>query len=132
MSDGEQNHSAGWYLASVATFMIPAGIQMVLLPYLLAIELQLFPDSVKEVEIFLLDRNIHFATSEGRRFAGDRARAVAVLALEWEGIPLRLSVFDPRDERLALKTSQAGRVIERAGLAEVGALVRPSHDTGPA
>ena len=96
------------------------------------IELQLFPDSVKEVEIFLLDRNIHFATSEGRRFAGDRARAVAVLALEWEGTPLRLSVFDPRDERLALKTSQAGRVIERAGLAEVGALVEPSHGTGPA
>ncbi len=39
MSDGEKNHSAGWYLSSVATFMIPAGIQMVLLPYLLAIEL---------------------------------------------------------------------------------------------
>ena len=39
MSDGDKNHSAGWYLSSVATFMIPAGIQMVLLPYLLAIEL---------------------------------------------------------------------------------------------
>lgn len=38
MSEGE-NNTAGWYLASVATFMIPAGIQMVLLPYLLAIEL---------------------------------------------------------------------------------------------
>jgi len=96
------------------------------------IELQLFPESAKEVEIFLLDRNIPFATSEGRRFAGDRARTFTVLALEWQGTPLRLSVFDPRDERLALKTSQAGRVIERAGLAEVGALVGPSHDTGPA
>lgn len=31
---------ASWYFASVATFMIPAGIQMVLLPYLLAIELR--------------------------------------------------------------------------------------------
>src|SRR5260221_8755686 len=39
LSDGDKNHSAGWYLSSVATFMIPAGIQMVLLPYLLAIEL---------------------------------------------------------------------------------------------
>jgi len=38
VSDGE-NSSARWYLASVATFMVPAGIQMVLLPYLLAIEL---------------------------------------------------------------------------------------------
>src|SRR5437899_1821734 len=31
------------------------------------IELQLFPDSLKEVEIFLLDRNIPYSTKEGRR-----------------------------------------------------------------
>src|SRR5258705_7951610 len=36
------------------------------------IDLQLFPDSVKEVEIFLLDRNIAISTQEGRRFSGDR------------------------------------------------------------
>ena len=91
------------------------------------IELQLFPESVKELELFLLDRNIAYAANEGRRFAGDRARAVAVLSLSWQGAPLRLSVFDPRDERLALKTSQAGRVMPRAGIAEVGALVSTSH-----
>src|SRR6185503_10311257 len=39
------------------------------------IDLQLFPDSTKEVEIFLLDRNLTFSTQEGRRYAGDRARA---------------------------------------------------------
>jgi hypothetical protein len=94
------------------------------------IELQLFPDSVKEVEIFLLDRNLSYDTREGRRFAGDRARAVSVLSLTWDGAPLRLSIFDPRDERVALKTSQAGRVMDRAGIAEVGALVR--NEPGPA
>jgi hypothetical protein len=94
------------------------------------IELQLFPDSVKEVEIFLLDRNLSYDTREGRRFAGDRARAVSVLTLMWDGAPLRLSIFDPRDERVALKTSQAGRVMDRAGIAEVGALVR--NEPGPA
>jgi hypothetical protein len=88
------------------------------------IELQLFPDSVKEVEIFLLDRNLAYATQEGRRYAGDRAHAVSVLTLTWRGVPLRLSIFDARDERLALKTSQAGRVMDRAGIAEVGALLR--------
>ncbi|HEX2197477.1 MAG TPA: UDP-N-acetylmuramate--alanine ligase, partial [Burkholderiales bacterium] len=36
------------------------------------IELQLFPDSVKDVEIFLLDRNLSYDTREGRRYAGDR------------------------------------------------------------
>ena len=39
MSNGDGGKPAAWYLACVATFMIPAGIQMVLLPYLLAIEL---------------------------------------------------------------------------------------------
>jgi hypothetical protein len=88
------------------------------------IELQLFPDSVKEVEIFLLDHNVPYATHEGKRYAGDRAHAVSVLTLTWRGVPLRLSIFDPRDERVALKTSQAGRVMDRAGIAEVGALLR--------
>ena len=84
------------------------------------IDLQLFPESAKEVEIFLLDRGIPYDTHEGRRYAGDRARAVTVLSLSWQGAPLKLSVFDQRDERIALKTSQAGRVMERAGITEVG------------
>lgn len=92
------------------------------------IDLQLFPDSAKEVEIFLLDRNIPFTTQETRRYSGDRARAVSLISLAWQGVPLRLSVFDPRDERVALKTSQVGRVMERAGIAEVGAILRGQQD----
>jgi hypothetical protein len=94
------------------------------------IELQLFPESTKEVELYLLDRQIPYDTREVTRFSGDRARAVAVLTLDWQGAPLRLSVFDARDERLALKTSAAGRVTERASLAEVGALVAKHDDAG--
>ena len=94
------------------------------------IELQLFPDSVKEVEIFLLDRNLPYETRETRRYSGDRVHAVSVLTLLWGDAPLKLSLFDPRDERVALKTSQAGRVMDRAGIAEVGALVR--DEPGPA
>ena len=88
------------------------------------IELQLFPESTKEVEIFLLERHIAYATQEGRRFSGGRAHVMSVLTLTWQEAPLRLSVFDPRDERVALKTSQAGRVMDRAGIPEVGALLR--------
>ena len=88
------------------------------------IELQLFPESTKEVEIYLLERNIPFSTHEARRYSGDRAHAVGVLSLTWQDTPLKLSVFDPRDERVALKTSQAGRVMDRAGIAEVGSLLR--------
>jgi len=94
------------------------------------IELQLFPESTKDVEIFLLDRNLAFTTREGRRYSGDRRRAVSILALVWEGVPVKLSVFDPRDERVALKTSQAGRVADRAAIAEVAALL--ASDAGQA
>jgi hypothetical protein len=94
------------------------------------IDLQLFPDSVKDVEIFLLDRNIPYTTQEGRRYAGDRAHAVSLLSLDWHGTIVRLSVFDARDERVALKTSLAGRVMDRAGIAELGSIL---HDApGPA
>jgi hypothetical protein len=88
------------------------------------IELQLFPESAKEVEIFLLERRLAYSTHEGRRFSGDRTHAMSVFSLEWRDTPLKLSVFDPRDERVALKTSLAGRVMERAGVAEVEALLR--------
>lgn len=91
------------------------------------IELQLFPESTKEVELFLIDRNMRYEASDERRYTGDRARAVAVISLDWQGVPLRLSVFDPRDERSALKTTPAGRVTARAGIAEVRAMV----DIGP-
>jgi len=87
------------------------------------IDLQLFPESSKDVELFLLDRNIAFDTAETRRFSGDRAHAVSVFKLDWLGAQLRLSVFDPRDERIALKSSQAGRVMDRAGIAEVGQML---------
>lgn len=93
------------------------------------IELQVFPENPKEVELFLLDRRIAYATHEVRRYSGDRAREIAVLSLDWQDAPLRLAVFDHRDERLALKTSLAGRVSERAGIAEVGAMVAAEDDT---
>src|SRR3954469_3654425 len=87
------------------------------------IDLQLFPDSTKDVEIFLLDKNIPFSPQETRRFSGDQARAVSLISLLWQGVPLRLSIFDARDERVSIKTSVAGRPLERAGIAEVGALL---------
>jgi hypothetical protein len=92
------------------------------------IDLQLFPESAKDLEIFLVDRGLAFTTQEGRRYSGDRAHAASLIKLDWQGVPLRIAVFDARDERLALKSSQAGRVIERAGISEVSALIYSEND----
>jgi hypothetical protein len=96
------------------------------------IDLQLFPESTKDVELYLLDLDIPYEATDERRYTGDRARAVAVISLDWQGVPLRLAVFDPRDERSALKTTPAGRVAARAGIAEVRTLVEAAHVARPA
>jgi len=87
------------------------------------IDLQVFADSCKELEIYLLNRNIPYAASESRHFSGDRLRAVSVLSLDWEGTPIRLAVYGPEDERRSVKTSPMGRSQERAGLDAVRSLI---------
>jgi hypothetical protein len=87
------------------------------------IDLQVFVDSGKELEIFLLNRNIPYATSESVYYSGNQARTVPVLSLDWRGTPLRVAVCEPGDERRSVKTSPQGRSVERAGLDVVRMLV---------
>jgi hypothetical protein len=49
---------------------------------------------------------------------------VTVLELEWQGVPVKLSLYDSRDERISLKTTQVGKVMDRAAIPEVSAMVR--------
>ena len=90
------------------------------------IDLQVFADSGKELEIFLLNRNIPYETSASRYYSGNQARAVSVLSLDWRGTPVRVAVYWPDDERRSVKTSPLGRPIERAGLDAVRTLVANS------
>ena len=87
------------------------------------IDLQLFTDDLKAVELFLLNRNFVYAVSEQRHYCGDEPRAVPVLRLDWDGIPVNLAVYAAKDERAALKATAAGRTIERAGPSAVSALL---------
>lgn len=80
------------------------------------IDLLLYPDSAKEVEIFLLDRGISFHHGTPK---SDRVEAV--LVVEDEEMPANLIVMSPRDERVALKTGD-GRTRARARVEAVEAL----------
>lgn len=80
------------------------------------IDLLLFPDSAKEVEIFLLDRGIAF-----HHVPPKSDRVEAVLALDDEEMPANLIVLAPRDERVTMK-GHDGRVRARARLPAVEAL----------
>ncbi len=87
------------------------------------IDLQLFTDDAKAVALLLLNKGIEYDVSEQRHFAGDLARAVPVLQINWEGSVVNVAVFAANDERASLKTSVAGRAIERAGMAAVQQLL---------
>jgi hypothetical protein len=87
------------------------------------IDLQLFTDDGKAVEHFLLSRSIAYDVSDERRFAGDQARAVSILRVDWQGVPLNLAIYTLKEERGVLKATHAGRPIERAGIQAVAQLL---------
>jgi len=93
------------------------------------IDLQLFTDDLKALELLLLNRGVPYEISDARRFSGDEARSVAVLRLEWDGTPVNVVVHAAKDERTSLKGTLNGRAIERAGLAAVEALVQGIGET---
>jgi len=62
------------------------------------IDILLFADSAKEVEIFLLNRNLAFEHAEPRN-----ERAEAVLVLETDVADVNLIVFPPQFERVTMK-----------------------------
>ncbi len=95
------------------------------------IDLMLFPDDSKEVELYLLNRGIDYKTEDQRHYCGDEPRDVSVLRIDWDETPIVLAIYGGRDERSALKTSFAGRPIERAGIAAVRALIDATATDAP-
>jgi hypothetical protein len=87
------------------------------------IHLQLFSDNSKSVEHYLLDRNITFRSTEARLYSGDIVLTVPVLACNRDGFEIYLTLLSPRELRLPLKSSRAGKPIERAKADAVAALI---------
>jgi hypothetical protein len=81
------------------------------------IDLQLFTDSAKDVEIFLLNQQIDFEHSTPRT-----DRAEAVLTLHSDDIIVNLVIYPPREERVTFRTRD-GRVRERARIEAVRGLL---------
>lgn len=83
------------------------------------IDLLLFPDSAKEVEIFLLDLGIPFHHGSPKT-----DRVEAVLVIDDEDLPANLIVLPPREERVNFKGAD-GRSRARARAEAVEALLAP-------
>jgi len=87
------------------------------------IQLQLSAESVKDVEFELLNRGIRYETDAMRFYAGDMPVDAPVLSFEREAVTTRLVVLTPRDLRSRIKTSPAGKPIDRADQAAVELLL---------
>jgi len=87
------------------------------------IHLQLFTDNAKAVELFLIDRKMSYKTGQSRLYAGHEPRVLPVFSIVVEGVDIELTVFDSRDLRAPVRATAEGRVIERARLPAVEALL---------
>ena len=94
--------------------------------------IHLFADSLKDVEMFLLNKDIPFETNEksyrvvndGKRDKkGDNRKKVPVFKLEMSTGIIKLSVFEFDDLRVATKRAADGSSAERANIEDVKALL---------
>jgi hypothetical protein len=87
------------------------------------IQLQLFTDDIKAVELFLIDIGADYEADQTSLFSGDTRITVPLFTIDDDGIEIEIAVLSPRDARVPLKTSPAGKTIERAKLAAVEELL---------
>jgi len=82
------------------------------------IHLQLFADSAKEVEIWLLNRNVDIDISETPHFKGGRHDPVETVSFIWKQESVHAELYEMNDLRGALKPRADGRLqrVDAAGL----------------
>ncbi|NHZ80034.1 hypothetical protein F2P44_12215 [Massilia sp. CCM 8695] len=88
------------------------------------IELQLFADSAKEVQIYLLNRNVTIDISETPHFKGARYDPVETVSFLWHGEGVHAELYEKHDLRGALKPRADGRP-QRADAATLRSMMTP-------
>jgi hypothetical protein len=87
------------------------------------IDLQLYTDSAKAVEIFLIDRDVPYVAGQTRLVCGEELRTVPTFTIDDDGIEIALVVLALDDLRNPVRTTPEGKPIERARLPQVEALL---------
>ena len=90
------------------------------------VNLQLFTDDVKALQMFLLNNRYRFEEATKRVGRGDRLDEVPQISIEVEETTVTLTVLDPIDERATPKVRGDTGALQRAHLAEVEALLAAS------
>ena len=94
------------------------------------IHLQLFADSAKEVEIYLLNRNVNIDISETPHFKGGRHAPVETVTFSWMKETVHAELYEYQDLRGALKPRADGRVL-RIDMSGLRALIAADDKSEP-
>jgi len=92
------------------------------------IHLQVFVDSAKEVEIYLLNKNLQIEISESPHFRGPRFEDVETASFMWKNTGVHVELYEQDDLRGAKKKS--GDKLLRADIAELRSIL--THSSHPA
>jgi hypothetical protein len=85
------------------------------------VEIELFADSGKDVEIMLLSSDIPYEIADNSRHFPEGPEAQ--LRLDWDGVPVLLSVFPLVAERQRLRNPHTGRSRSRANAKAVAGML---------
>jgi len=87
------------------------------------INLQLYTDNGKAVELYLIERDIPYRATQARLYPGSEACVVPVYTVEDDGVAIEITVLSTRELRVPVRTSPDGKPIERAKLSAVEQLL---------
>lgn len=87
------------------------------------VNLQVFTDDAKAVELFLIDRGIPYRSAQTRLYCGDERVIAPVFTYLEDDTEIEITVLSPRELRRPLRTALEGRTIERAKPQVVEALL---------
>jgi hypothetical protein len=87
------------------------------------INLQLFTDRIKEVELYLLGRQLTYRPGDTRLHVGDQLRTLPCFVLTGGDVVVTLTVLPANDVRCNVRKTAEGRSMERARIDDVIALL---------
>src|SRR5688572_11427567 len=87
------------------------------------INLQLYTDNGKGVELYLIERKVAYRAGQRRLWCGTEPRTVPAFTVEHGGVEVDIVVLALDDLRMPVKTSPDGKPLERARAPAVKALL---------
>jgi hypothetical protein len=96
------------------------------------INIHLFTDSVKDVEMFLLNCRIPYRSRERRVYIGGDPRSVPNFGVSTDDADFDITVFAPRDRRYQLRTTADGKPFDRARIDWLDSVLESAGTSGAA